>query len=507
MNLTINTQLQKLSIVLIAFFVLLLLILTLSYPLELEFREGTNWLHALILNKKVNIFKSNELAYINMNHGPMDSILKSFLLTILPLTPPTIVTRIFVILFPIEIFVLTFLLLKNHRKSLSRILIYSLLSYFPYLAISSLILVGRSDQTALFFAYIATYLILDTTLNKNNFWINLLIGISTSIMILTNWRYIILLPFFIFINYLKNGIEVFKSLKQSFVGLIIPPILIFKTYYDWDLNLYYKHYIGFFLGISGWQSNIAQLNENQDPQKLWHFILTFISSGNIHAAAFIFDVFCLIVFAILTISWNKAIFKLQYKLSILALNILCFLCDTSYIFNYSGGSLNYFFPFFVLVWALIIIYHNEIEKKYNIINIKFKYTLTYFFYIFIFLVLLNRYKFFYDNYNEAWVFKRQIDSIESIEHIYTESVYFQIKDSTPKIDMGDTVSAVEKSNYYGPEFSKIFKANLIQLETFNPTYILSSRVSSPELKLLLNKNYVINSCAPPKNEPCLYKIK
>ena len=91
--------------------IVILMLITLSlvgvavcYPLELEFREGTNWLHALALSKGVNIFSTADVAYINMNHGPIDSVLKSMLLRFLPFLDPKLVTRFFVILLPLEIF-------------------------------------------------------------------------------------------------------------------------------------------------------------------------------------------------------------------------------------------------------------------------------------------------------------------------------------------------------------------------------------------------------------------
>src|SRR5690242_7861251 len=66
-----------LAIVLMSFGCLVIMgpaFISAMYPIELEPREGTNWLHALALSRGTNIFDPAIVAYINMNHGPMDAI-------------------------------------------------------------------------------------------------------------------------------------------------------------------------------------------------------------------------------------------------------------------------------------------------------------------------------------------------------------------------------------------------------------------------------------------------
>ena len=48
----------------------------------------------------MDIYDAERLAFVNMNHGPMDSMLKGWLATLFPTFPGCMVTRCFVFLLP-----------------------------------------------------------------------------------------------------------------------------------------------------------------------------------------------------------------------------------------------------------------------------------------------------------------------------------------------------------------------------------------------------------------------
>src|SRR5215471_1931195 len=50
-----------------------------AFPLELEVREGTSWLHALAKRAGVDIYDSRRVAFVNMIHGPVDPLLKGWI--------------------------------------------------------------------------------------------------------------------------------------------------------------------------------------------------------------------------------------------------------------------------------------------------------------------------------------------------------------------------------------------------------------------------------------------
>ena len=47
------------------------------YPLEMETREGTVWLHVLAMKTGINLYDHSKVAFVNMNHGPLEPILKT----------------------------------------------------------------------------------------------------------------------------------------------------------------------------------------------------------------------------------------------------------------------------------------------------------------------------------------------------------------------------------------------------------------------------------------------
>ena len=56
---------------------LFLVINVVKFPLELEVRESPVWLHVLALRAGINVFIDETHIFINMSHGPMDTLLKA----------------------------------------------------------------------------------------------------------------------------------------------------------------------------------------------------------------------------------------------------------------------------------------------------------------------------------------------------------------------------------------------------------------------------------------------
>ncbi len=121
------------------------------FPLEIEWRESTVWLHVLTLREGINLYDHSKVAYVNMNHGPIDPLLKYGLSTILPGLEPWMVTRAPALLLPGVILLATFLNLR--RRSDRPLFDAGLCTAALYISLLALgtgfPLVGRSDPTAL----------------------------------------------------------------------------------------------------------------------------------------------------------------------------------------------------------------------------------------------------------------------------------------------------------------------------------------------------------------------
>ena len=78
--------------------------LAFTCPLELEMREGSVWIQVLAKRAGVDIYDTARVAFVNMNHGPLDPILKAWISSCLPALPGHMVTRTFVLLTPFFLF-------------------------------------------------------------------------------------------------------------------------------------------------------------------------------------------------------------------------------------------------------------------------------------------------------------------------------------------------------------------------------------------------------------------
>ena len=124
--------------------------------------------------------------------------------------------------------------------------------------------------------------------------------------------------------------------------------------------------------------------------------------------------------------------------------------------------------------------------------------------------VIPQYLFFATNFQKASQYAKTIQQAEAEGPVYTESQFFVLRWRMPLIDMGDTVSKVEKTGYYGASFSAIFKENLKRVMLASPTYVIHSFVDSPEFAAIVRSRYVKLRCAPRDfagyPPPCLYRL-
>src|SRR5262249_34839688 len=135
--------------------------------------------------------------YINMNHGPIDAIAKSYIISIFPVVSASFVTRFFCMLLPLIISAASLFLLKHRDFLALKVLGLTFVTY-GLIVINPTYgsFVGRSDPTALCFGFLAATVMLssvdDSRLRPYRVG---LVGLLLSLMILTNWRFISVVPF------------------------------------------------------------------------------------------------------------------------------------------------------------------------------------------------------------------------------------------------------------------------------------------------------------------------
>ena len=120
------------------------------YPLEIETRESTVWLHVLALRDGLNIYDHSRLAFINQNHGPFDPLFKLSIATLLPFLEPWQVARFSVGLLPYAFLLTAWKLTAGlPQRSFWETIYLGTIGYL-LLVVSAkeFIFVGRSDATA-----------------------------------------------------------------------------------------------------------------------------------------------------------------------------------------------------------------------------------------------------------------------------------------------------------------------------------------------------------------------
>ena len=144
---------------------LLPIIQSFYYPIELEARESTLWLHIITITDGINIYDPSKVSYANQAHGPIDPIFKYLIYKLFPFLEPWQVSRLNNIFLYFSIFLVNFFVFKKSNH-LTFIIFLSLLIYsFIFLLTKSF--QGRADITAMLLLSILCYLCSNKYIYKN----------------------------------------------------------------------------------------------------------------------------------------------------------------------------------------------------------------------------------------------------------------------------------------------------------------------------------------------------
>lgn len=470
------------------------------YPLEVEAREATVWLHVLTEKAGINIFDHTKVAYINMNHGPFDYLLKTAVSYITTMKPWQ-VTRVMVLLLPYVIFFVTWKINKSFlEKPFLATAFFSSFIYFLLVGrFGSLqYFIGRSDATAMvisFLLILATF----TGINqerKIRHW-SFVIGILSSLLIMTSWRSVTFIISIIGIflgtlRYYKNIFikDILINILFVACGAVLPFITILYFVFDLDMILYYKHFFGFFSSSSGWG-----LSPPVDKIK---FIMVYLS-GFSHYTYFTIEVIIFLVILIFHFNGKRI---QNRKLAFVWLLSLLFLLSTlsyGYYLNQGGGTIGYVAYYFIMLWFGLLVLFSYLSKlitkdKTNKIIFVGLYSLIFLMpWDSIIYPQLNIIK----NMSNAYAFMNELKSIDKKDKIYSEEFYFyKDKYDGQLIDMGDTVEAVNKTGYYGEDFNKTVNRNYETISLNLPQYILTGITPSEKLKKLIKEKYILYKEGP-----------
>lgn len=228
----------------------------LLYPMELEVREGIDWLHVLALKGGLNNFNPSDVAYWNSNSA-LGPLFKFVLHSVFPFLPAPFVLRMFVLILPLAVFYMSFELLRDQPKF--RIASMLALTAVITVGFANLqnynMLVGRQDPLGLTFfciqAGLSARLLRDGSLSR---WRILSYGAVLALQVVGLWR---ILPATGTV-FLMSAVALWKHDRRTLlpfiatnvVAVLLLHLILFATQYHFDWVYFWKMQFGLYFDSS-----------------------------------------------------------------------------------------------------------------------------------------------------------------------------------------------------------------------------------------------------------------
>jgi len=469
------------------------------FPLELELREGTSWLYVLAARAGVPLYDHQQVVFLNMNHGPLDPLLKHLLAMIFPLLSPAMVTRFFVLLLP---FGLWLALTRAGRPGKAAALLWGFGLYLFLLGLQPPnFLVGRSDPTALFLLALLLWLAASPlhrpeATARRRFLGAVLTGLAGAAVLLTNWRFAPAVAVVLAAFALERGIAAAPARRWRSLGLHVGGLalaggglflVILLTVFHGDGTLYYRHFFGFFSADSGWGAL-----RTGDFQLLPLALVA--AHWQMHLLA--------LVAVLVGLGYPSP--QVPRKIQLLGwlplLGLLWLSSCAAYFLNRSGGGLWYFGSFYVL-----LAFHLARSVGWDRIDFPWLRELVCagLFCALPWRTTMQQAAQLTDSFAPAYAFLHATRELAAGAPIHSEDYYFfQDHYAGEVVDMGDVVFKVSATGYYGPVLTATANRYFAQLRANPPRFVISGGSISPVLAELLARSYRPVLRVPP--EPAHY---
>jgi hypothetical protein len=465
------------------------------YPLEIETRESTVWLHVLALKHGVNIYDHTQVAFINQNHGPFDPLFKLSIATLFPFLESWQIARFSVLALPYAFLLVAWRLLgKLSTRRLLDVVYLGAIGYlFLVVSAKEFIFVGRSDATAALLLLPLVYLSVSAATTRS--WTStrdgLVWGSLGMLVILTNWRMLpvvfVLLVFSIWMLRYKNH-ATFRMTAHYLAGCACASVAIFVLVlfysFDFDLSLYYKHFFGTYSPSSGhghrtyahasgiwFLGSLLRPTASPDSLKgspvLWALAVYLLVPGK-------------------GLVENRAWFLLVV--------VVFASCTVAFYLNYYGGGQWYYVPFLIVLWVFLCANYPAMPMSRSsavgiVIVVLFCANVS---------TVIAPSVWRAGTLSQAHDFMGELRSFQTKHSILSEDTFFfRTSYQGELIDMGDMVSRIRKSgSYYGDEFNRTVDRHFERIRKDPPDYIVTGFTESPELRRFAEENYLLIARGP-----------
>jgi len=456
-------------------------------PFELEVREGTVWLHVLAQSAGVSLYDGARVAFVNMNHGPLDSVFKAAIHALFPGAPPYVVARSFVLLLPIA---LAALFAAATRRAVPTLALTAVSLCFLLGLGAEEFLIGRSDPTALALLCLLLWWAhrpFETATIRAMLTRFVGLGALAAAVALTNSRYALIVPAVSLGALLHFAGDrpvgpgrVALAALVAFGAALATAALVLATVFHGDGDLYYRHFVGFFTHESGWGTQ-GRMPFAFFPNELW--------SGR-----------ALLHIGILLLAveawrdwrdrgWSMTIAALAYAGSWWAL-------AWAYSRNHGAAGLHYFAPLYIVVFYSAT---RQIrwDTKPRVVTAAFLLALAGLPWAGLWTQAAELRRAVVD----GRTFAARLAAITGGVQPYSEDLHlFERRYDGRAVDMGDTVAAIARTRYFGADFSATVERQARQLNTAPPKFVLiaAESVVTPALRELLRSgHYELVATSPP----------
>jgi hypothetical protein len=458
------------------------------YPLEIETRESTVWLHVLAMKEGINVYDYGKVAFINTHHGPLDSSVKLLVARFLPFLESWQVIRWAVFLLPFAFLVVGWKLVGKASRSPVHVLYLSSIGYLLLvLTAKDWLFVGRNDATAALLILLLMYATISFA-PKNCLaigWHGIVCGIFGSAVILTNWRLaptsLAILGFALWMYKKANGNgarQIVLYLLSYLLASVAVWSLLILHHFDFDLARYWAHFFGYFLGPSG-----AGSRAYGHASAIWFLGSLFkpvAAPENLKGAPLLLALTVYILIPGKAAPVNKAWIGLC--------SVVFGMCALAFYLNYYGGGQWYFIPFGIILWCFVC----DNAASMNATRLAALGAVTSVFLLLNFNTVVAPTLWRLSTMGQAYDFMAKVRTLEESHTVLSEDTFlFRSSYRGELIDMGDQIHKVRKRHYYGDDFNRTVDRHFEKIRREPPDYIVTGFTASPELRQLMEHSYIV----------------
>ena len=465
------------------------------YPLEIETRESTVWLHVLALKHGINIYDHAQVAFINQNHGPLDSLFKVFVATLLPFLEPWQVARFSVFVLPCAFLLVAWKYSTEFKQTSRRDALYlGAIGYlFLVLSAKEFIFVGRSDATAALLLLPLTYLSVSvpSAAFRNGILYGLVAGSLGMLVVLTNWRMVPVIGALLAFNLWRirhQGSSRIRFLPKYISGYLGAATAIFALVliysFDADFPRYYKHFFGIYTKASGHGHSTYE-----HASFLWFLgslLRPTASPDSLKGSPLLWAV------AVYLLTMNKL--SAENRAWFLLGSVVFASCTAAYYLNYYGGGQWYYMPFVIILWFFLCTHFPHLSEPraaamgimtVGLLGLNIQ-------------TVIAPTSWRVATFSQAHDFMADLRSLQRQHSVLSEDTYFyRTSYGGELIDMGDMVSRIRKKGYYyGDQFNRTVDRHFERLRKDPPEYIVTGVTESPELRRLIEEDYILVARGP-----------